>query len=322
VAVVPPFVRTTRRATIAFLTAVAAGAWRGRGAAAAESLPRSSRRSEQGSTVRSPVFDDRWFTTTDGVRLHVLESAGPAPGADAPVIAFVPGWSMPADLWMPQLRAFARTHRVAALDPRGQGLSEVPDAGFTIERRVADIAEFLEPYRSVVLVAWSLAALEALHYTGTHGTTRLAGLVLVDSSVGEPPVPPPSGDFRQRLEKDRPAALAAFVRAIFHTPQPEHELARIAVAAQRMSLEASLALLSYPFPRTHWRTLAHAVDRPLLYVVTPQFAEQAGHLQRNRPGTQVEIFRDAGHALFVDRAERFNRVLASFVKALSAADKP
>lgn len=270
--------------------------------------------------MRRPVFEDRWFTTTDGVRLRVIESAGPATGADAPVIAFVPGWSMPADLWMPQLRTFARTHRVAALDPRGQGASEVPDAGYTIERRVADITEFLEPYRSVVLVGWSLAALEVLHYTGIHGTARLAGLVLVDSSVGEPPIPP-SGDFRQRLEKDRPVALAAFVRAIFHAPQPEAELVRITAAAQRMSLEASLALLSYPFPRTHWRTLAHAVDRPLLYVVTPQFAEQAGHLQRNRPGTQVEIFRDAGHALFVDRAERFNRVLAAFVKTLPAAGK-
>jgi microsomal epoxide hydrolase len=70
--------------------------------------------------------------------------------------------------------------------------------------------------------------------------------------------------------------------------------------AKRMSVEDSIALLSYPFPRTHWKEIALAFNKPLLYVVTPQYEAQAGNLQKNRPGTKVEIFRDAGHALFVD----------------------
>jgi microsomal epoxide hydrolase len=54
-----------------------------------------------------------------------------------------------------------------------------------------------------------------------------------------------------------------------------------------------------------------------LYVVTPQYAEQAANLQKNRPGTEVEIFRNAGHALFVDEPERFNELIIKFAGSLS-----
>jgi microsomal epoxide hydrolase len=67
------------------------------------------------------ALDSRSFTTSDGVRLHVLEGGPPS----APVIAFIPGWSMPADIWRYQLEALGARYRVAALDPRGQGRSMV-----------------------------------------------------------------------------------------------------------------------------------------------------------------------------------------------------
>jgi pimeloyl-ACP methyl ester carboxylesterase len=37
-----------------------------------------------------------------------------------------------------------------------------------------------------------------------------------------------------------------------------------------------------------------------------------------RPKTRVELFEEAGHALFVDEPERFNRVLDSFSRSLKA----
>lgn len=257
--------------------------------------------------------ESRSFVTTDGVRLHVLEG-GPA-SAPGPVIAFVPGWSMPASIWRAQLEALGARHPVAALDPRGQGGSEVAQTGYTVERRADDIAEFVARYRRVVLVGWSLGALEALHYTRNHGEAKLAGLVLVDSSVGEPPAPPAS-DFRGALERDRAEALDGFVRAMFRAPQAEDELAQLKAGALRLPLEASLALLSYPYPREHWRAAAHAVRAPLLYAVTPQFAEQAQNLKHNRPQTEVALFDGAGHALFVDEPERFNALLEDFVARL------
>lgn len=265
------------------------------------------------ATASEVRVESGFFVTSDGVRLHVLE-AGPPP--HGPVIAFVPGWSMPAAIWQAQLAALGMHHRVAALDPRGQGRSQIPAAGYTVERRSDDIAEFVTRYPKVVLVGWSLGALEALHYVLAHGQSKLAGLVLVDSSVGEPP-PPPASDFRSALRRNRPEALDGFVRAMFSTPRPEAELEALTKEALQLPLDASLALLAYPYPREHWRDAAHAVRVPLLYVVTPQFAEQAQNLRRNRPSTEIAVFERAGHALFVDEPERFNRLLEDFVGRLS-----
>jgi pimeloyl-ACP methyl ester carboxylesterase len=69
-------------------------------------------------------------------------------------------------------------------------------------------------------------------------------------------------------------------------------------------------------PRTIGK-IAHAITKPLLYVVTPQYQEQAANLQKNRPGTEVEVFTDAGHALFVDEPERFNALIGKFAESLS-----
>lgn len=273
------------------------------------------------------------FVTTDGVRLHVLEAGGADAGATEagtttagrPVIAFVPGWSMPASIWKKPLAALSLRHRVAALDPRGQGESEIPAEGYTLERRVEDIHEFISRYPKVVLVAWSLGALESLQYLHVHGEAAVSSLVIVDSSVGEAEreeaasaapasTRPPAGGFQAQLRRDRFAVLDGFVRAMFRTPQAEADIVALRDGALRMPLEASLALFpGNRIPREHWREIAHRLEKPLLYVVTPQFAAQAESLKKNRPGTRVELFESAGHALFVDEPERFSALLAAFV---------
>ena len=285
-----------------------------------------------------PLITSRHFLTSDGVRLHVLEGgpAGAAAGADAvtvatargaaagtaPVIAFVPGWSMPARIWQAQLSALATRYRVAALDPRGQGESDLPEQGYTIERRAEDVREFVAHYPRVVVVAWSLGALEVLRFiyrpagARVPNATRIEALVIVDSSVGEGHAqapPPPGTGFVDELRRDRNATVESFVRAIFRQPLPEAELLALRDGALRMPLEASLSLFPSAVPRSIWRRAVHAFHRPLLYVVTPQFASQAAALRKNRPGTRVEVFREAGHALFVDEPDRFNQVLLRFL---------
>src|SRR4051794_35085310 len=69
------------------------------------------------------------FITSDHVRLNVLEAGQGKRGQ--PTVAFVPGWSMPASIWSAQLEALSATHKVVALDPRGQGESDIPSGGYT-----------------------------------------------------------------------------------------------------------------------------------------------------------------------------------------------
>ncbi|MGZ8436575.1 MAG: alpha/beta fold hydrolase [Candidatus Binatia bacterium] len=257
----------------------------------------------------------RSLQTSDGVALSIIES-GREPGAsDKLKIALVTGWSMPANIWQNQLAEFGRSYHTLAIDPRGQGESQVPVDGFTAQRRASDLKEFLDPLKNVLLVGWSLGAIESLQYIHMFGADRLAGLVLVDSSVGEQPAP--DGTILQALRDDRDKSLDGFVRAIFKSARSDAEVAALVDGAKRMSLQQSIALLSYPFPRTHWKEVVHVFKQPLLYVVTPQFEAQAQNLRKNRPGTEVEVFLDAGHALFVDEPERFNALVLKFAASLA-----
>jgi microsomal epoxide hydrolase len=276
------------------------------------------------AAAANPLPPRKSFRTSDGVNLSYLDTEAPGK-RPALAIVLLPGWCMPAAIWRPQFAALGAYCRVFALDPRGQGESEVPDKGYTVPRRVADIHEFLNnvvPKRPrVLLVGWSLAALEALEYVKSQGEARLAGLALIDSSVGELPVPPGGGGggesgFTRSLRADREKMLNDFVRAIFAKPRPAGEIDALLQGALRIKLEDSIALLSYPFPREHWKEIAHAYAKPLLYAVTPQFSAQAENLKKNRPETRIEHFRKAGHALFVDEPERFNKLIVDFARTL------
>jgi len=142
------------------------------------------------------------FVTSDKVRLHYLEAG------QGRTILFVPGWSMPAFIWEPQLAGLSPRWRTVALDPRSQGRSQVARNGHEPSRRGRDIAEAIERLGAdrVVLVGWSLGVLDGLAFVQEHGDARLAGLVLVDNSVGEGKPPRPSCPRCARIARRRCAA--------------------------------------------------------------------------------------------------------------------
>ena len=256
---------------------------------------------------------DHFFLSTDGVRLHYLE-AGPPNGH---TLVFVPGWTMPAWIWMPQILAFAHHYHVVAFDPRGQGDSAIPPGGYEPVRRGRDVAEMISRLgpQPVVVVGWSLGVLDTLASIHVAGDRRLAGLVLVDNSVGEepPPVcsPVPRRSGRPPSHSD---AMKQFVRHMFrHVPAPVY-LDRLTEAALRTPEAASRLLLAYPVPRSYWKEAVYATKVPVLYVIRPRWVAQGQNLVRNRPDTEMDVFNDAGHALFVDEPVRFNSVTERFLQ--------
>lgn len=252
--------------------------------------------------------ESRFFQSSDGVRLHYLEAGR------GRTLVFIPGWTMPAEIWAPQIRHFSRKHRVVAFDPRSQGDSQIATKGHNPKRRSRDIAELLQRLGDgpVLLVGWSLGVLEVLAYVKFHDMSRVAGIVLVDSSVGENPPPKPTG-FLARLRKDREAATREFVRKMYNTPQPESYYEHISLRSLKTPYRASLRLLTTLYGRDVWRKAVYSIRVPLLYAVTSKFQGQAGNLRRNKPEVQTEVFSSAGHALFVDEPERFNGLLERFM---------
>jgi len=191
---------------------------------------------------------DRYFQASDGVRLHYMEEGG----GDRTIV-FIPGWTMPAWIFELQIRYFSPRYHVVVLDPRGQGLSQIAGSGYNQDRRGQDIAELIARLgpRPVLLVGWSLGVLDSLAYVHEHGADRLAGMVLIDNSVGENPAPLPIKPRRRTRPLSREAAMRTFVRSMFaHSPGKLY-LNQLTEAALVTPEWAAADLLAYPVPRTY-----------------------------------------------------------------------
>lgn len=117
---------------------------------------------------------------------------------------------------------------------------------------------------------WSLGVLDALSSVSASGDARLAGLVLIDNSVGEgTPPPAPAGNFFANLRRQRDRTVRGFVASMYATPQRPDYLDQIARDTQRMAVEDSIRLLSYP----PW---AWALNGAFSVVATP-LANLMGH---------------------------------------------
>jgi non-heme chloroperoxidase len=258
--------------------------------------------------------ESRFFTSSDGVRLHYLEEGG------GETLLFVPGWLMPAEIWRRQIDHFARHYRVIAFDPRSQGDSQQAASGNNIRRRSDDLNELIAHLRSrrVVLIGWSLGVLEALMYVKTYGDDKVAALVLVDNSVGEFPPQKGDPDIKYLGPRDRRREMATFVGSMFKSSPPAEYLAWLTEQTLRAPPRTGASLLVIPYSGAFWRSAVYETQRPLFYAVTASLRGQAETLQRKRKDTYIEIFPQAGHALFVDEYERFNLSLDAFLeKSLS-----
>lgn len=263
------------------------------------------------SLARSAAAADGWFTTSDGVRLHYIEQG------HGHTIVLVPGWTMPAWIWAAQIADFSRYYRVIAFDPRSQGNSAIARDGYEPGRRGQDIAELIQHVSTepVLLVGWSLGVLDSLAYIHTDGDSHVAGLVLVDNSVGEDPPPSsPRIPARGGRHLPREAMMRNFVRAMFHHPQPMAYVERLTEVCLRTPEFAAEALLSYPVPRSYWKEAVYSTDHPVLYVVTPRLAGQAENLRLHHAAAESVVMQGVGHALFVDDPGRFDALVFSFLR--------
>ena len=268
----------------------------------------------------APLISDGFFKTSDGVRLHYLESG------TGPAIIFVPGWTMPAEIWLAQIQYFNRMYHVVALDPRSQGESERTSEGNFPEKRAQDIKELVEHLRlsPVVLVGWSLGVREALTYVQMFGTLTLRAVVLVDGGVWAATSPQSyqgRAEFLHRVQESRPEFTEDFVHSMYRKPQSKEYLARIVADSLKTPTNTAVALLAELFLWNDLRPMLAKIDIPLLFVVRAQHSDQVAVVHSIVPTADTEVFEDAGHALFVDDADRFNDLLDKFLKRTSPKSK-
>jgi non-heme chloroperoxidase len=253
------------------------------------------------------------FKTSDGVRLHYLEAG------KGPAIVLVPGWTMPAWIWDAQIRHFAEHHHVIALDPRSQADSAKVSEGNYPERRARDIKELVDRLKigPAVLVGWSLAVPDLLAYAEQFGGGNVRAYVLVDGFAWDkldPQFLTAMMGFYRQIQINRREFTEKFVRNMYKKPQPEDYIQRIVTASMRMPADSAITASVSSISRADWRPAISKLDRPVLITCQAAMKSVAADLVKSMvPSARVELFDDAGHALFVDDAERFNAVLDDFL---------
>ena len=235
---------------------------------------------------------DREFLTSDGVRLHYTRSR-----ATGHTIVLVPGWTMPAWIWDPQIADFGRRFHVIAFDPRGQGDSEAPPSGYDATRRGQDIAELIGALGPdpVLLVGWSLGVLDVLAYVHAHGDGRIAGPRAGGQFGGRgtgAAAAPATAPAARPPAHARVAMRLLRARHVRTARSPPAYLDRL-TAGRRCARPRRPPRRCWPIrvPRSLWRDAVYATARRVLYLVTPALGRPGGESARNRP-----VRRDRGVA--------------------------
>ncbi len=256
-------------------------------------------------------------TTSDGATIHYYESG------QGPAILFVPGWTMPADIFEPQLAHFGSSWRAVAMDPRAHGQSSKTAEGHDMGTRGRDIKAVIDQLKlaPVVLVGWSAGATEVASYIDQFGTAGLAGVVFVDGTAGGT-VTPEILDARMKqmpkMMADRRAFTESFVKSMYRKPQSDAYIAKIVEGVLRMPT-AMAVTTGLSAAVVDLRPALAKIDKPVMMVVAqspPVFMKWYEDMRSRMPGVRYEVMDGVGHALFVDDAPRFNALLEEFAGPL------
>ena len=269
----------------------------------------------------SAELKEHAFVTSDRVRLTYVTG-----GAGEIDLIFIPGWLMPAEVFQHQLEYFSKKYRVHALNPRSQGTSDIYRGPQLAELRARDIREFIVHLKSerFVLLGWSLGVMESLDYLTRHGQDGLMALVLIDNSIGEGNPPKARKTARAKMtEAQFTKYIREFSRTIFKSTPDADFMEVIEKSGLRLAKNPAdaFSVLTKPYEREYYRDAVYAINRPVWYAITPRYIGQSQRFVDKHPQGQTKIYNDAGHALFVDAADEFNRDLEAFLLTSEKAEK-
>jgi non-heme chloroperoxidase len=261
----------------------------------------------------------------DGVKLATYEWGNPA----GPEVVLIHGFAQAHLCFAPQFESeLACDFRLVAFDHRGHGASDkpaYPKAYQSGEVFAKDLATVLEAKRlkRPVLVGWSMGGRITRQYLLACGDSRLAGINFVGSLVvedpscrglGGPKLPPPGQTLAQEIE-----AAIAFLDGCFAI-KPGEPAFRVALAYNMLvPADVRRAILGWPSnPAATVAGLAKVRVPTLIThgrkdtVVLPRAAERTAEAVAD---ARISWFENSGHSPFCEEPMRFNRELATFVRA-------
>jgi pimeloyl-ACP methyl ester carboxylesterase len=251
--------------------------------------------------VNSPE-KDRYFTTSDGVRLHYQVS-----GTGQPLVIF-PGYGQDATKFAQVYKALESQFTIYCLDYRWHGKSDVPAYGYHIERLAKDAKEMIEDAQieTFHLFGHSMGNSVAWCYFSMFGMGKILKYVLGDEApcfISDP--------FWTDKE----------VETFTGSPQRRElfKVFRPTTKPESMSLQQDMMsrLLTDHLARD-WRDVIPNIKVPTMIVMggKSHFASPLlwDWLQKNIQGSRLEIIKEGGHGFYESHPDIFNALLIDFLK--------
>lgn len=270
------------------------------------------------------------FTTDDGVRLNWTEQGDPS---GRPVV-LIAGFKAPAASWKPQQGPLAEAgYRVISFDRRGHGLSERTEAGATMLRHGADLAQLLRhlDLQGAALVGgsmggnsiWAFLAGSAGGSAGSTDANRVDRIVIVDQTPRML-----NGDdwpygFYDYTEANRDTLFATTI------PDPGRwsiaskgpvRIARLLKAlggGERRELTETERRLLNDHAKADWRPVIARTGVPVLFVAGRESefwpAEHAAAAASLAPRGHSLVLEKDGHAANIEQPKAFTEALMEFL---------
>jgi 3-oxoadipate enol-lactonase len=237
-------------------------------------------------------------------------------------LVFLHGFPFNRSAWHMQTEAFRQSHRVIAPDLRGFGNSATLPGPTTMADYAGDVYTLLQEFTTgpVVLVGHSMGGYVALAFASDF-PEMLRGLVLVSTRAGSDSVEAAAGrratagkvrdqgvdeiietmSTKMLAPGNQHTGLADGVRGLMASTKPEVMIAALLGMAARPDATPELPQIAVPT-----LIITGADDT----VVLPEESEKLAH---GIPGSQLRVIPHAGHLVFLEQPEEFNRVLKDWL---------
>jgi non-heme chloroperoxidase len=255
--------------------------------------------------------EEKYFLTSDSAHLrYIVSGKGEA-------LIFIPGWTMPAEIWEKQIEHFSKTHLVVALDPRSQGKSSQTAEGLYLERQAKDLKELVDHMHlsSFYLIGWSWAGPMLYSYLKLFNSSSIKGVVIVDAPVKIDQAFLKRMAIRiKALVEDRPGTTEKFVRGLYKQPQTESYLKKVIEASSITPTNSAVTLIAvfFFYNDSEWIQTLKTCDKPLLFIGMEGKEDMLNEINKEVKLDYV-IIPGAGHTLFVDKPVEFNAIINNFI---------
>lgn len=275
----------------------------------------------------------KFFKTTDDKNIYFEEY-----GSGEPIV-FIPGYLCTTRYLSRNIDALSENNHLIVMDSRSFGYSTKSQENLTIHRMAADIKELIEHLNleNVVLIGWSMGGNIAMAYYEQFGAYRLKSIALLDSTLFPYGVEEHNAHSLHNYNLEAFADLMKgafanyeqycknFARSMFKNPISEDDEAWIVCDALKCPVHCAFALYEN-FVHLDFEKILPLIEIPTFICGaasprTPKGLQMARHYKSllKAPCTHYE-FMDAGHILFYECPEEFNKVILEFIKQYEQSD--